>query len=98
MASQNISWKISELPCDSFRRLVHVYLNGRKRQALSGIIGGCSNYNIVLFYDRLTELLEACQTGNLDIVRQICMVKKHVNAASKQGWHLIAFSYPESPE
>lgn len=44
------------------------------------------DYNIVLFYDRLTELLEACQTGNLDIVRQICMVKKHVNAASKQGW------------
>ena len=44
------------------------------------------DYNIILYVDRFYELLEACKTGDLDLVKDICSVKKHINECDEHGW------------
>ncbi len=44
------------------------------------------DYNIVLYYDRFDELMSACEKGDLDTVKEICVVRKHINAKDKNGW------------
>ncbi len=44
------------------------------------------DYNIILYYDRLEELLGYCRHGDLGGVHDVCAVKKHVNAAGCHGW------------
>lgn len=45
------------------------------------------DYYMWLFYDRFVELLNACEQGNLDIARDICLVKEHINQAETiHGW------------
>ena len=52
------------------------------------------DYNIVLFYDRFKELMEACEQGNLDIVKEICNEKRHINERNEKGWTpLIVATY-----
>lgn len=47
------------------------------------------DYNTVLYFDRFGELMNACQDGNMDLVRNICTVHKHVNEQDKNGWSPI---------
>lgn len=44
------------------------------------------DYNIILYYDRLQELLKYCRCGNLEKVQCICSVKRHINESDKHGW------------
>lgn len=44
------------------------------------------DYNVVLFYDRLFELLDACKNGEIQKVKEICCVREHVNASGEKGW------------
>ena len=44
------------------------------------------DYDIVLYFDRFNELMEACEAGNLDIVKDICTVEKHINVKDENGW------------
>lgn len=44
------------------------------------------DYNIVLYLDRLEELLEACKLGDMKTVVEICTVQKHINSANYNGW------------
>ena len=52
------------------------------------------DYNILLYFDRLDELLEACKTGNSNLVYDICTVPEHINAINEKGWSpLIVATY-----
>ena len=44
------------------------------------------DYNIVLYFDRFSELMEACKEGNLDIVNDVCNIKKYVHERDSHGW------------
>ena len=45
------------------------------------------DYNIILYIDRLEELIEACRTGDKEKVCTICMMPKYVNAKETiNGW------------
>lgn len=44
------------------------------------------DYNIVLYVDRFDELLHACEKGKLDVVKDICGIKAHINATNQRGW------------
>lgn len=44
------------------------------------------DYNIVLYKDRFTELLKACQSGDLKRVQEICFMGYHVNDRNEKGW------------
>lgn len=57
------------------------------------------DYDIILYYDRMNELLENCRCGNLEAVREICAVKKHINSADEHGWTpLIVATYNNQKE
>lgn len=43
------------------------------------------DYNIILYYDKLDELLDACREGNINKVQKICSVNKHVNSIDRRG-------------
>lgn len=45
------------------------------------------DYNIILYLDRLEELLSACKTGDMETVVRICSVKEHINSANSNGWN-----------
>ena len=65
--------------------------------------GSCTvcavDYDIILYYDRMKELLEYCRCGNLEAVREICEVKKHINSADEHGWTpLIVATYNNQVE
>lgn len=52
------------------------------------------DYNMVLYYDRFDELMDACQNGNITLVKDICDVHKHVNEQDYNGWSpLIKATY-----
>ena len=44
------------------------------------------DYNIVLYFDRLEELLIACKNGDMETVVKICTVQEHINSANSNGW------------
>lgn len=44
------------------------------------------DYDVALYYDRLNELMEACASGDINMVAQICAVSKHINEQDKNGW------------
>lgn len=57
------------------------------------------DYDIILYYDRMKELLEYCRCGNLEAIREICAVKKHINSADEHGWTpLIVATYNNQAE
>lgn len=52
------------------------------------------DYNIILYYDRLEEFLQYCSCGEMEKVRGICAVKKHINSSDEHGWTpLIVATY-----
>lgn len=45
------------------------------------------DYNLIIYYDRLTELLEACRTDDTKSVELLCNIPRLVNAAeTEHGW------------
>lgn len=59
-----------------------------------GVMLGTIDYNIFLYYDRLDELLKACEQGELGKVMEICAAKEHINAVNEKGWSpLIIATY-----
>lgn len=44
------------------------------------------DYDIILYVDRLAELFDACETGDLDEVKEICDSCKLVNDKNENGW------------
>ena len=44
------------------------------------------DYYIILYKDRFEELLTACETGNINLVKEICSVREHINAKNIRGW------------
>lgn len=52
------------------------------------------DYNIVLYKDRSEELFLACETGNIEKINQICVIKEHIDVQNKRGWTpLIVATY-----
>lgn len=52
------------------------------------------DYNLILYYDRFNELLDACRQGDIEVVHNICVVKRHINEKDKHGWTpLIVATY-----
>ncbi len=52
------------------------------------------DYDVILHYDRFDELLIACESGDVDAVRDICAISRHVNEVSPEGWTpLIVATY-----
>lgn len=50
--------------------------------------------NMVLYFDRFDELMDACENGNIELVIDICSVRKHVNVQDENGWSpLIKATY-----
>ena len=59
-----------------------------------GMVVAAIDYNVVLYFDRFQELLEACRDGDLAKVKDICVVGAHINAANEKGWTpLIVATY-----
>ena len=64
------------------------------KQDLMGIRLSTIDYDIMLFYDRLEECLNACKQGDLDVVKEICTVQKHIHERNSKGWTpLIVATY-----
>lgn len=60
----------------------------------AGMVISTIDYDIVLYYDRFGECMEACACGNLHIVQEICKVRKHISERSDEGWTpLIVATY-----
>lgn len=52
----------------------------------NSVIISTIDYNICLYFDRFDELLKACESGNLNLVKEICAVRKHINTCNSYGW------------
>ena len=50
-----------------------------------GMMLSTIDYNIYLYFDRLEELLDACEHGEMGKVKEICEVKAHINQVSIDG-------------
>lgn len=60
----------------------------------SYVIISTVDYNMSLYFDRFDELMEACKSGNFKAVKDICVVRKHVNEQDINGWSpLIKATY-----
>ena len=60
----------------------------------SFVIISTVDYNMILYYDRFSELMVACENGSIDKVKEICLVKKHINEQDENGWSpLIKATY-----
>lgn len=55
-------------------------------QTQESVVISTIDYNICLYFDRFDELMKACETGNLNVVKKICALRKHVNACNEYGW------------
>ncbi len=44
------------------------------------------DYNIILYFDRLEELFQACEKGDITKVKEICIVKEHIDVSNENGW------------
>lgn len=52
------------------------------------------DYDMVLYYDRFEELMPACEQGNLELVKEICKIPRHINDKNDRGWTpLIVATY-----
>lgn len=52
------------------------------------------DYNVVIYFDRFSELMEACTSGDIKKGVQICAVAKHINEQDENGWTpLIKVTY-----
>lgn len=53
----------------------------------SGVMLSTIDYNIILYFDRLQELINACKSGDLSTVKEICGVPEHINSIeTERGW------------
>jgi methionyl-tRNA formyltransferase len=97
------SFREYQLPCVNGHNIIAAKITSiRSLHKAGGIIFETEHemmlstidYNIILFFDRLDELLTACQHGNLQKVIEICAIKEHINAVGKNGWTpLIVATY-----
>jgi len=44
------------------------------------------DYNIILNFDKFEELLNACESGDILKVKEICIEKGHINSKNAMGW------------
>lgn len=51
-----------------------------------GIMISTIDYNIILYFDRLEELFQACEKGDITKVKEICIVKEHIDVSNENGW------------
>lgn len=52
------------------------------------------DYDMILYYDRFEELMQACEQGDLELVKEICKVPRHINDKNDKGWTpLIVATY-----
>lgn len=57
------------------------------------------DYNVVLFFDQLDQLLAACAQGDCSKVYEICCIREHINAQNNKGWSpLIVATYHNQVE
>lgn len=50
-----------------------------------GWILATKDYDIIVYFDRLEELMQACAEGDLTKVQEICCVREHVNEIDEYG-------------
>lgn len=50
-----------------------------------GWILATNDYDIVVYFDRFEELMQACAEGDLEKVQEICCVREHVNEMDQYG-------------
>lgn len=50
-----------------------------------GCVIATIDYDLLIYYDRFDELMRACVSGNMRLVKEICTVKQHVNAVNEEG-------------
>lgn len=97
------SFREYQLPCVLEHPIIDIFISNTKSTEKAGTIIyktdysmmlSTIDYNIILFFDRFKELLDACKKGDLENVKSICTVKKHINAANDNGWTpLIVATY-----
>lgn len=51
----------------------------------NGCMVSTIDYNIILYYDRLHELFDCCEKGDLKKAQVICAVRKHINESNENG-------------
>ncbi len=88
------SFREYQMPKIYGRSVIASKTTGRKSQkkpgtvimeSAAGMILATVDYDLILYYDRLDELMEACKKGDMQMVKEICMVKQHVNETAKDG-------------
>lgn len=92
-----------QLPVVFGRKVISCKLTNVRSRAKVGTVlneneAGCIiatvDYNLILYWDRFDELMEACRIGDLGTVYKICSVKEHINQVGKNGWTpLIVATY-----
>lgn len=60
----------------------------------NGMILSTIDYDIALYFDRFEELMLACEKGDLELVKEITAVTRHINEKDEHGWSpLIKATY-----
>lgn len=60
----------------------------------SMILTSTVDYNIVFYKDRTEKLFDACKNNDLTLIKEICIVKEHINVQNEYGWTpLIVCTY-----
>lgn len=73
----------------SFAKPGKVLLQGDNYLIISTV-----DFDMVLYYDRFDELMDACHVGDINLIKDICIVHKHVNDQDENGWSpLIKATY-----
>ncbi len=55
-------------------------------EAAEAAVIATADYDMILFFDRLEELMDACREGDMNAVRDICSVPRHINETDARGW------------
>lgn len=88
------SFREYQLPVINNRKIIDYKFTNNKSckkpgsicyEDIYGCIIATVDYDIILYYDRLEELIEACKIGDMETVKEVSSVNKHINSADING-------------
>lgn len=83
-----------QLPVVYDKKIIGIKITENKSNRKSGVvleendsemILSTVDYNVILYFDRLQQCLDACACGNLLTVKEICNVKEHIDDVNYYG-------------
>ena len=95
------SFREYQLPTFMSKEIIDYKITNQRSIAKAGtvvfendqsVILSTVDYNIILYFDKFRELINACSNGNMDSVNKICSIGRHINVVDEKGWSPLFYA------